>query len=569
MSVNNTITLEKYLSLPAENGSDGFLIPDFQRGYVWGKSREKKTKNSVEYLTDSLIDGFNSGRDVFLQGITYTASDSGISIIDGQQRTTFFYLLLKFLGYEDAFKLHYVIRKESDDFLMKLDPEAWKEEDKDCQFQDIFFFQRTLSIFHKVLAGIDREKFRNYLLNHVRFLCVQIAPDKAETIFTMMNGSKAEMKQEELIKAELLRRASLPSDEIKDVESRDIRGRMAREWDSWLHWWNREDVSTFFYADNQLGWLLPLYLGSEKVSFESFRRKLDKNPGNKIKEAKEVFRSLRMKQRQIQDAFYNAVIYNYIGAILRMKQSAEERFTFLRWYFNTEESTPSYAKMKKLRRYFDLAVIGCNHSEITGAATDEQVSQKIRDFRDALDGIIYKSFYEGGSRWLLRRNILEDCNQNDGKGRKFNFDIWSCRSLEHIYPKSKFGHYNPERPDVCLNHKDEEIDKEKCEIFRGMPGDKDYVNEHRIGNLVLLYGDDNSKFGAKDFQQKKDDFFNVGEGNRHFESRHLIHTISVFASSKWTKAEIIERQKKELADFDAAYSEYKSTSESNIENEEA
>ena len=35
---------------------------------------------------------------------------------------------------------------------------------------------------------------------------------------------------------------------------------------------------------------------------------------------------------------------------------------------------------------------------------------------------------------LLRRNIEEDSKLS----RKFDFSIWKERSLEHIYPKSKF-----------------------------------------------------------------------------------------------------------------------------------
>lgn len=560
MAENKTISLQKYLSLPKGNGR--FVIPDFQRGYVWGKSRKQNRKNSVEFLLDSLLDGYGRSADIFLQGITYTrlSEEDSVVIIDGQQRTTFFYLLLKFLKYDGRFELCYAVRDESNRFLAELDVEKCKVEDHECEYQDVFFFQRTLRIFHEVLSRekIEDQPFLTYLLNHVKFLCIHIQPDKAETIFTMMNGNKAEMKQEELIKAELLRRASLPSEAIKEVESRDIRGRMAREWDEWLHWWQRDEVKDFFCSDGRLlGWLLPLYLGNEAVTFEAFRRKLDKLPANRIKEAKEVFRLLRLKQRQLQDVYSNPVVYNYVGAILRMKKRDEDRFTFLRWYFNTEELTESHSKLIKLRRYFDLTVIGCNHSEIIGDNRNK-IDDMINEFHEKLGSEdVYRNLYEDGCRWLLRCNVLQDCIHDEGRGRKFNFKIWNNRSLEHIYPKSKFGHYMTERPDVCLSHDDKEVDAGNCEIFRGMPGDEDYVNEHSIGNLVLLYGKDNSAFGAKDFQNKKDDFFNVGENNRHFESRHLIHTISVFAKSQWTRNEIISRCKKEVDDFESAYSIYK------------
>ena len=73
--------------------------------------------------------------------------------------------------------------------------------------------------------------------------------------------------------------------------------------------------------------------------------------------------------------------------------------------------------------------------------------------------------------------------------------------------------------------------------------------EHFIGNLVLLYGKNNSEFSNLPFEDKKFKFFH---NERKFESRNLLHTISSFASSKWDIEEIessadsfIERFKKD------------------------
>lgn len=571
---NSTKTLRQYLSLIPIGGM--FRIPDFQRGYIWGKPRTDGKPNSVEYLLGTLLEGYENDTDIFLQGITYTRPAKDVAeIIDGQQRTTFLYLLLKYLKYEGPFIISYTIRRESNKFLEDYKGQESIVEDPDCKFQDIFFFNRTIRIIHERLSAINNfsiDAFRDYLLDHVRMLCIEISPDKAEVIFTMMNGNKAVMKQEELIKAEILRRASLPSEEIKEIESRDIRGRMAREWDEWLHWWNRPDVAEFYMSgEHPLGWLIPLYLGNAKVSFEVFRKKIEKDSSNKIKEAKELFRTLRLLQRQLQDAFSNPISYNYIGAILRSKTSEAERFTFLRWFFNQKDETLISDKMNSLRRYFDLSIIRCNHEDIVMSGRDWQkkVDECIADFYDKLNSDdVYRESYEDGARWLLRCNIIEDCRQEDNKGRKFNFKIWNNRSLEHIYPKSKFGHRDAKNTDTILDYKDEPIPDDKgIEIMRGNPEDADYVNEHSIGNLVLIYGKDNSSFGTKTFEGKKDSFFKTGEDYRYFESRHLIHTISVFASSQWGRNEIIARCAKEVNDFDKTYSVYKSLLTDSIANE--
>ena len=137
--MNSTISLMELL-----NKCKTFVIPEYQRGYIWGKSRES-SKNSVEYILDSLLTSYKNEKvELFLQGLTVTEKDDSIVLIDGQQRTTFFYLLLKYLKYKGTFKLCYTIRKISDDFLNNdlngnIDFEEIKEDPND-EYQDIFFF---------------------------------------------------------------------------------------------------------------------------------------------------------------------------------------------------------------------------------------------------------------------------------------------------------------------------------------------------------------------------------------------------------------------------------------------
>lgn len=62
--MNSIITLNDYLNKGKE-----FFVPDYQRGYVWGKERNGE-KNSVENLLDNLLIHYDSNTDVFLQGVT-------------------------------------------------------------------------------------------------------------------------------------------------------------------------------------------------------------------------------------------------------------------------------------------------------------------------------------------------------------------------------------------------------------------------------------------------------------------------------------------------------------------
>ena len=596
MALKNTLTLKDYLNKTGEGGK--FIIPNYQRGYIWGKDNpQKKSDNSVTVMIETLLSGFKVNQEVFIQGLTVyeenNENGTDVYLVDGQQRTTFFYLLLKWLHSPIHFEIDYSIRKESQEFLsQQLEKELSKVADDNYlesinneEYQDIFFFKKTLFLFHKLLSSIVKKQdlFLEYILNNVRFLYIPINKDQASTIFTMMNGQKAKMKDEELVKSEILRCSSMDSTRFDESENNAVRSRFAREWDRWMYWWNRRDVYRFFYTSPEdtesprlMGWLLPLVMGKNDVSFTGFRMQKLRDKNNNaisVKEAKATFKQMRMMQNKIEDAYYTPLIHNYMGAILCWYKSAEERFTFLHWFFNQCITIDSDQCKTLLKKYFDWSLLGVNHKAII----DNDINALNKEFADFSDSLESDNLYNAGKencfRWLLCRNIREDNEQGlDRKGRLFDFEIWkkNVRSLEHIFPKSKVWHLS--KDGVPLDYDDkpiegftsEQLQDEKDMIRRediyyektsGDVNSRYYASEHSIGNLVLLYKNDNSEFNNACFDDKKIIFF--GNNNEpFFKSRHLIHTIKVFAQSKWD-AEIIARNKEqELLNFSQYYQEY-------------
>lgn len=558
---SNTITLVEYLTkVDPNNGA--FIIPSYQRGYVWGQERVGQRVNSVVNILESLIDGFNNKKEIFLQGITVCEDGNNITLVDGQQRTTFFYLLLKYLKYDGHFSIHYAVREPSDTFLKEFSVAAILNADyaklDNEEFQDIYFFKKSIFIIDKYLKNIEQDDFLEYVKNKVRFLYISIPEEKATIIFSMMNGNKAQMLNEELIKSELLRSASLTSEQslISEVENTAIRSRLAREWDSWLYWWNDKEHQEYFHIQTQLGWLLPLVNTSDKISFEDFRKKNLETAT--VKSAKLVFKKMRLLQKSIEDAYNNPKTYNAIGAILHFRDTAARRFTFLRWYFDLVAKVDKDTLDQMLKKYYDWSMLGINHEDIVYDNLEKFYDAR-DEFRTKLeDDLLFRTGYEVAARWLLRLNIAEDSSQESGEGRKFDFEIWRERSLEHIYAKSKVAHV---QDGVNLSWDDKVLeDTSHIELWRHdikyIKDDIEYTaSEHSIGNLVLLYKDDNRRFNADGFQDKKDIFFrNVGDSL--FKSRHLIHTISIFANSDWTGEEIAKHKKEELETFDKQYSIY-------------
>ena len=502
--------------------------------------------------------------------------EESIVLVDGQQRTTFFYLLLKSLGYQDHFVINYEVREESQKFLQSSEllgdfntlPEDTEE------YQDIYFFKKSLYIIKSRIKEVqDPGLFLDYILDNVKFLYIDIPKERATIVFSMMNGNRAEMKPEELIKAELLRLASLsspdPNTGSDEHLSREwgcnmLRSRYAREWDKWLQWWNKKEVQNLYMVHNVMG-LLVLTLhqskGFKDLSFEGFCEGFLKR--QHPKEAKDTFDSLRRLQKRFEDAFNTPRIYNCVGAILRIREK-EDKKEFLKWYFLGEKP-----RQDELERYYFLAFLDVTHKEII-ENNEKAICNKYQKRREELeDNYLYLNKPEVAFQLLLRLNIDEDNLQEDGWGRNFDFSIWDRtdsrgRSLEHIYPKSKVYHtYKDVDREQLLNGNNEEltnsciddsyIRREDC-VYDGVT-----ASEHSIGNLVLLYKDDNSSFSNSSFEEKKALFFKKPNNKKMkevFKSRHLLHSIYKFANSEWKGSDIAQNKLQVLKEFDKTYKRY-------------
>lgn len=536
--MNATITLRDYL----KKGKT-FVIPSYQRGYVWGKDRTGENDSVTNFLDDIIV-RYEAGAEIFLQGFTVTENDNTIVLIDGQQRTTCLYLLLKWLGYKNKFDIKYEVRKASDDFLRNLDISDIEELENE-NYQDIYFFKKTLRIMQNSnIVAFDKSDILEFLLDHIKFLYINIAEAQAVRVFTMMNGSKAKMLQEEIIKAEILRLSSQNNScSINcetEWENNLLRNKYAREWDKWLHWWNRIDVKLLFGCNNPMGLLISSFSQGEKndiLTFEGFREKFLKK-GEAI-EAKKCFDNLRRLQKRFEDAFNNPSIHNMVGAILLIF-NYENRNKFIKYFFVDDNRD-------NLKNYYLQAFLGMTHDEILKKETEAFLKKYKYTFDSISNDFAYIENKEEVFKLLLRLNIDQDSMQR----RFFNFNIWNNRSLEHIYPKSKVKH---EYKGKWYDGNDNEVEKDISMLDRDEITDgQNKTTEHSIGNLVLLYKNENSQFNSNDFNQKKRMFFSP-LNQQLFKSRHLLHTICVFAEEiEWNGKSIAENKMKTLRVFESEY----------------
>lgn len=531
MGEKNNITLGDYIQ-------KNLVIPAYQRGYVWSKKGQNGQKDSVTFLLEDLIEAFksNNEQEKFLQAITVFEDNDEVNIVDGQQRTVFFYLLLAYLNQDNMpnFSLEYKIRTDSQSFLKDKVKEYLENplSDNKEEYKDIYFFKNTLKIFkeHKDLNNPDnvsKDDFKKYLLDKVSFLYLPIKKEHVKTTFTMMNGNKAQMRSDELIKAELLRLISI--DESNVVINR---ARVAKEWERWIQWWNKNDVKNIFSirenkSNDKLKELIVLLYGeNEKIDtiknlngkdlFLSFKAEYLQNKNNAL----DTFNKLRKLQKKFEDIYNNPVKYNKAGFILKFHNS----FNVLSYIID------NYKDEKKLDTLYYLSAVSTSFKQY------EEDMEGAKDFYDYCQKRLNEASYNNNDdeKIIIPFLLLLNINIDNQLERKFDFNIINNQSIEHIFPQSKF------------KNSDENNNENTITSDIG----------HSIGNLVLLYGKDNSALNANSFENKKNILFDYS-GNKFKFSIHLLDTIKEFSKSKWGTDEIKARQERILKFFETNYKKRK------------
>ena len=577
------------------------IIPCYQRGYIWGKRHPGTHKDAVTYMLESLKKGFTSNEPLFIQGITVVEKNDSYVIIDGQQRMTFFYLLLKTLGDEQAFTIRYRSSRGAATDI-NTTPQQWLEEydaapdvsaweDKDDEFQDIYYFKKTSRLITESELYTKAERRPDvcrYVKNNVEFLLIPINEQIAVRTFTMMNGNKAVMEGHELIKADLLRRASLGTGgymgNASEWDNITLRSRYAHEWDRWLHWWNRKEVQLMYNCSNPMGWLLYCAFETVPEKADLYNRYIDKEQDGKTEsqKAKLMFSKLRMLQNRFEEAFARTDVYNGLGVVTHMLDKKDIP-QFINTYFSWNSTLPHDFKV-----LYNLLLCGMTYNGILQlfSITDNEKREEMQEtlklkLSELKDKLVNNPVYDGKNnglayKYLLIRNVEAD-------KRKFDFTILDGnRSLEHVYPKSKVVHaqdgqwmnYNNE-PVACLegleyeqelgwmmkNGKSVENQPEVHEYItresiqkaasgiEALKENAQDMTENSIGNLLLFYMNNNAEHGNKLPEVKRHDYF-FDISNPSFESRNLLHSLMVFGRYQNFDAKAIaDNQTEVLADI--------------------
>lgn len=178
-----------------------FRIEAYQRGYRWGK-------DEVEYLLSD-IDEIPAGQQYCLQPIVVKNLGNKVyELIDGQQRLTTLYLIMKYLStFNDVkYDIEYTTRSGSKELLKSIDKIDINSNSKNI---DELFIKKSYGIISSWFNG-EKSKMMNFatkLQNSVTIIWYEV--DKEEdsiSIFTRLNIGKISLTNAELVKALFLSR---------------------------------------------------------------------------------------------------------------------------------------------------------------------------------------------------------------------------------------------------------------------------------------------------------------------------------------------------------------------------
>jgi len=191
-----------------------FEIPIYQRNYAW-------EYDEIAALVQDVFDACRNEKPTYYIGtlVTFYKGDRVYEVIDGQQRLTTIYLLLRALGVEFGNRLTYRARRKSDDTIRNLGkPKSADEFDFEERDQGIAsgFDDVRKSLAEKVGEGEQRKAFCDYFLNHVHIIHYRVPKDiDLNHYFEVMNSRGEQLEKHEIVKAQLLSKLSDAADRAK------------------------------------------------------------------------------------------------------------------------------------------------------------------------------------------------------------------------------------------------------------------------------------------------------------------------------------------------------------------
>lgn len=303
-----------------------FTIEAYQRGYRWGK-------DEVEYLLEDISE-IPDGQKYCLQPVVVKNVNDTYELIDGQQRLTTLYLIMKYLNaYVDIkFSIEYATRKSENGHIGS--KELLETIDKiDLSLPsnniDELFIKKSYGIVKTWFNG-EKSKmmsFANKLQNYVTIIWYEVDDDEdSVNIFTRLNIGKINLTNAELVKALFLSRGKKDSEGryagnpygIEEKKQHEV----ALGWDLMEKDLHNEKFWTFITNEKSDHYPIRMELlfdmiemkPSDESNFYTFNRFYErfKNSDNRY----ETWELIERYMQQLKEWYHSFDLFHHIGFLV-------------------------------------------------------------------------------------------------------------------------------------------------------------------------------------------------------------------------------------------------------------
>lgn len=498
-----------------------FWVKNYQRGYKW-------TREEVEQLLNDIYDFKPQKENEFycLQPIVIKEDSGKKELIDGQQRCTTIYLILKHLG-EGTFELNYQTRKESAEFIKKIDSLAiaetwnkWVAAHLDKDNVDNYHFFEAYRTIQDWFADDSRDKkrFLDKLLNYTQVIWYEVEEniDSIE-LFTRINSHKIPLTEAELIKALFLinLKKGTKQSEVLQLQQNEI----AQQWDRIENelqnknfWYfisqtapgaTRIDkllsLSTIFKDPDKIG-EHALFFAFEK-DFKDSQKEAFQWVTNRWGEIKHIFQIFK-------EWYHDFELYHLIGLLIYLGEDIDDILS-VKEKSTSKKDFKNHIKEKICKKIEEIGNIReVSYSENKYKAKRILLIFNIISILNSKDEINRFPFYQYQSiSWDIEHIHAKADNINEQKKWLEEFKNWLLQSGNEELIK-KYSDRIEEVLAVERNDNKEEDQMETLiediyDYFSNTKEEGEAFNIDNLSNLALLDSSTNRGYGKAPFPQKR------------------------------------------------------------------
>jgi raw score 3.25 len=495
-----------------------FNVPAYQRGYRWNKL-------NVTDLLDDLLEFIQDGSSrkfYCLQPLVVKKiGENRYNVIDGQQRLTTIFIILKYLenllkeknGIDEIYTLCYETRKDSKDFLQNI---ASKTQDESNQNMDYFCMHQAYGAIKSWFENKNASELLEIFTNskddkyHIEFIWYEVEDNEDEVkIFARLNSGKIPLTNAELIKALFLNVRNLKTRSApkgcseNEIITKQIE--ISKEWDE-IEYTLQDDEFFKFLTKNDyparielLFEILSVVKNTELDRYAIYRHfsdmaKEEDDLSHMWADIKKIFLTFKFWFKDIE--YYHLVGFLVASNILSIEK-----------IYN--------AAKDRTKNDFNIFL-------------RENIKEKIKI--EDIDKLEYEKNRKDIENILLFFNIATILN-NKSSNIRFSFSEFSTKrwSLEHIHAQNDKGLKDKKAQDAWLSSVEKYLDdsktsdKELTKMIGSFKednkrndfyilqakilnrfGDKELLDIHGIENLALLAADNNSSLSNGPFIEKRE-----------------------------------------------------------------